>query len=207
MPTLHEWLVGIGGGFAASVLLFLVLFTLRPRLRISTRITKLLSDGPAPEYRYRVKIVNRSFRSCVDVSVHVFLVTQRTVPGKKIGKTAILSTLESMGESRAIGFYPGYRPWDKDAHYAQRLRLNAHCIGRWEADDNQYLLIRVVARDGVSGFPRVFSKEYRLATQLVEGKTFVGGRSTRVVTYAQRGGRQDPQPAVTPPSHGEEPTH
>lgn len=203
MENIDAWAVGIGAGFVASLLLFVVLLALRPRLAISTRISKLLSDDPYPVYGYRIKVVNKSRRSAVDVSVRVFLVQPREIPTERPGEAGIVINMHPAGARREGGYYPGYRKRDKLQHYAQRIRLHPDTIRAWEADESRYLLVRVVARDGVSGFPKAFSQEYRFATEVIEG-TFADGRALHIIDYEPRGraeARQPmiPQAAVQPP--------
>lgn len=183
---MDAWAVAIVGGLGASILFLVALSLLRPRLTISHEISRTPTDGPVGEVRYRIKVVNKSRRSCVDVLVKGYLVRRRDVPGEKDGQISSCYVLKSVGLRRSEGFIPGYRKRDHAAHYAQRIRIDDATMIEWGADSDRYLLVRIVARDGVTGFPRSFSREYKLGSQVHDG-TFRAGISTAIVPWTRRG--------------------
>jgi hypothetical protein len=175
--------VGVAAGVVASVVFLLVLSALRPRLKISTAIAKTATDDGNPEFRYRFKVVNRSRRSCVDVKMSAYLVRSRLVPDGRNGH-AITRVMRRVDLRRSGEVIPGYRRKDINCSFAQRVRVADETITAWHTSDQQvYLLIHVVARDGWSGFPRLFEREYRLGSQVQDG-TFEAGRSFKIVPWS-----------------------
>lgn len=179
---MENLLTGVVSGFIASIIFFTVLATMRPRLAISECISRTQADQNDPPFRYRIKIVNRSRRTCVDVEISAFVVRQRKVPnGSASGTVDVARRINLRRDHRSV--IPGYSRGDDRALYAQRVRFDEEAVRVLEHPDQQYeLLVRVTARDGVSGWPRVFERRYALANAIVNG-TFEYGRSLQVVPW------------------------
>lgn len=192
-----EWLqsiaLGVIGSLVASALYLAVMLSLRPRLGVSSVITRTPTDNGAPTFRYRVKIVNKSRRDCVDFLVRAYLITEWTIPGARDGEFGVNRVFKPINLSRREGGpLPGYRRSDRAGSYAVRIRFEESAVQVLNAaEQNQYILLRVSAKDGVSGFPGTVSREYRLATQISNG-TFAFGRSMKVVEWLP------PSPAPLP---------
>jgi hypothetical protein len=136
----HDLTVGFVSGIAASIAFWLIMFTLRPKIAISTHIAKELVGTTS---KYRIKIVNLGRRAAEDVEVRVFVV-------KEIDEGVDhLNVVEVDGKS---GYTLGrYSRRDESTRYARRIILKDFDPEASWTDDTQQLLIRVYARDGVSG--------------------------------------------------------
>jgi len=178
-----DLITGTIAGLVASVVFFTLLTVLRPRLEISPCIAKTETGDETPTHRYRIKIVNKSFRSCVDVEVAAFTVRTRTVPAQKQGTHGQVSVMAQVDLKRSPrSVIPGYRPRSSRAPYAHRIRFDEETVNVLHPNsDQQYeLLVRVTARDGITGFPRMFEQRYALHNQIKDG-TFIFGKSLDVV--------------------------
>ena len=106
-----DLITGTIAGLVASVVFFTLLTVLRPRLEISPCIAKTETGDETPTHRYRIKIVNKSFRSCVDVEVAAFTVRTRTVPAQKQGTHGQVSVMAQVDLKRSPrSVIPAYRP-------------------------------------------------------------------------------------------------
>lgn len=181
MPT---WLLGVLGGFVASAAFLLVLSLLRPRLLISPQISKLKTDNGDPPYRYRVKIVNKSRRSCVDFTVRAYIATEIVIPKENDGQHGKNTVLKSLDIRRDGSTYiHGYRKNDQDGKYAVKIRFDESSVQEIKgAGSQKHIVLRVYARDGFSDFPKIYEQRYKLSSQICEG-TFAFGRSVKIVNW------------------------
>ncbi|MBW0018789.1 MAG: hypothetical protein JO236_14760 [Mycobacterium sp.] len=70
-----------------------------------------------------------------------------------------------------------------DAPHAQRVRIKTEHIDEWQrSGQRKYIMVRIVAKDGVSGFPAVFERRYVLANCIQEG-TFITGDSLDIARW------------------------
>ena len=84
-------------------------------------------------------------------------------------------------------YIAGYKRGDSAAKYAQRFRVDESIIKELvTADQDRYIVIRVIARDGVSGFSKVKEQEFKLAGNIQDG-TFESGKSLKVVPWVPHG--------------------
>lgn len=170
--------VGSASGVIGAAVFLVILSLLRPRIRVSPIITAEPTGRSDRPFQYRIKVVNRSPRPCVDVSIRAWRVVEHTIPAKKEGKFGKRRVLKEIDLKRHNGgMIAGYRPFDDNASYAKQVRFAESAIGVLTEKTGAYLLVEVVARDGWSGFPKSCRREYRLNTQIEYDKTFAAGRS------------------------------
>ncbi|MDT5344541.1 MAG: hypothetical protein QOE52_3725 [Mycobacterium sp.] len=192
---MSPWQTAFLGGVAASVMasvIFLTLLTLlRPRIQISEFIVK--RNNPNGQTDYLFKFVNRSWRACVDVEVQGFIVTEWLLPANPQGtKTAPNRTMHPLELARRGSYVHRRRLIFKVPHapYAQRVRIDSEHIQEWQqSNQRKFILVRIAAKDGVSGFPKVAEMQYQLATCVKEG-TFITGDSLEVTEWVD--------PAINP---------
>lgn len=202
MPTwLQGFLGGVGASLLASVLFLGVLASLRPRIAISEYIAKRRNpeDG---KIEYLIKFVNRSRRSCVDLQLNAYIATETQLPANAKGtETAANRTMKALELAKRGPFVHGRRKDNADAPHAQRVRIKTEHIDEWQRSrQTKYIMVRIVAKDGVSGFPAVFERKYVLANCIKEG-TFITGDSLRVTTWKDPA--VDPSDLDTPDTGGQ----
>lgn len=185
---LESFAVGAISGLVASAVFFGVLACLRPRLKISPIIAKTRTDHDDPEYRYRIKVINKSWRACVDVHVSAATVRKRKIPkvgGEDHGPVFVARSIDVQRSRSSV--IPGYRWRSTEAHYAQRIRFTESAVALLSDHDQTYeILVRITARDALSGFPRTFERRYALASAVKEG-TFCWGRSLEIAPWPGEG--------------------
>lgn len=181
---------GVVAGFIASAIFFVVLALVRPRLAISPCIARTPTDDGEPEYRYRIKVVNLSRRACVDVNMTAFTVRSRKVPSTTEGEHGTVRVGKAVDlRRRPGGVIPGRTRRNVDATYAQRIRFDESTVNLLHDDDQRYeVLVRVTARDALSGFPRTFERRYALGSAIKDG-TFAFGKSTEILPWTKQQAR------------------
>lgn len=173
--------LGIAGGLVASLIFLLVLSMIRPRLKISTQIAMVPAKSPSTAHEYRFKAINRSRRACLDVDILAYIVTTKTIPSEKEGKFGTHRYLKEIDLLRHQGaMVPGFRRRDPADKYAHLIRFEESAVKELQkVNPKGFILVRIVARDGWTGFPRMFEREFRLPTQIVPG-TFASGNSLKI---------------------------
>lgn len=158
---------GVGASFVASVVFWLALFRVRPKIVISDKIAKGLTDDG--DTAYRIKIVNKSRRSAVDLHVAVYRDTYRNVPDGQVHRLKPLKIRSTPGY-----MLHGYRCRDAESRYALRLRIDEDVDQVWTDDSIQSLVVRIYARDSMSGAYRHFEHAYTQRTCITPGSFHKG---------------------------------
>lgn len=180
--------LGVLGGLIASLVFLLTLSLVRPRLQISPEIAMVPAEGPGEENEYRFKAVNRSRRACVDVDILAYVVTTRPIPAKKQGKFGTHRFLDPIDLRRHQGaMIPGYRRSDEAQKFAHLIRFEESAAKvlhkAHKAESSAFILVRIVARDSWTGFPRMFEREFRLSSQIRTG-VFSSGSSFEIHPFS-----------------------
>jgi len=162
-----EIITGVIVGLVTSVIFLYALSRVRPRFQISERIAKRIT--PSGNTQYLVKILNRSRRSAIDIRARLHLMTPTMAPGGVVLRSKRLEL--SRGELFEL---PGFSRKDQEARYAFRFLTEEHLEDLWE-DESQYLRFRLFASDSLSGFGRVFVRDFHMKrVSVVEGDFEVG---------------------------------
>jgi len=160
-------LLGILGSVIASGIFLLALRELRPKLDISSNISKWSDDEGL---RYYVKLINRGKRKVVDLRFEFLLVTKKSIPGGELSSTKPLT----LKNDRAF-ILPEFEKKTERALFARRIIVLDDIDALWDQDAQQYLIFRVYAHDEVSGLARLFEQEYRTKRNtIVEGEFHFG---------------------------------
>jgi hypothetical protein len=140
-------------GLITSVIFLLFLFNIRPSIKISDKVCKRKFDKP-PGYKYTIKVINKSFFSMYDVDLYLALVTQSNVGnGTNVIKRDIVLT------SKHLSHIPCKRKSMKNAEYAFLVNTYEDLDKIWQGDQVK-IVFELSARHSLSGFSRVFVKEY-----------------------------------------------
>lgn len=162
-------LIGVVSGVVASIIFTITVRILRPRVVISDLIAD--EDGV-----HRIKVVNRSRRDLVDVSVHVYIERSVSMPGDisnqvrtRIGTRFNLDMLPGRNR-RTIN--------ERRARYARLIRLDPTFRAIWSSKGEHFpVLFVVTGRDAISGVTRSFEKRYGEPSLSVRAGVFKPGDS------------------------------
>jgi hypothetical protein len=168
----HFWfplILGVAASGAASIIFWLALFRIRPNIAISDKIAKGKTDDN--QTAYRIKLVNLSRRAAVDLHVSIFRDTLRNVPDGEVHRLKPLAIRSTPGH-----MLHSYRKKDPDSRYALRLRIEDDLDAVWTDDDVESLVVRIYARDSMSGAYRHFEHVYRKKSVIKIG-SFHKGKS------------------------------
>lgn len=169
---IKDVVIPIAIGVLSSVLFLLLASRVRPRIVISDHIAKMPPDGCVRSLEgYAIKVVNHSRRSATEVHARLALVRKLTVAGGQINQTdeflLVKDTLfELPGKSR------------DPENSAFRFITYQDIESQWTA--TTYMLFTISAKDALTGFGRVYSKEYYLPRDALRAGTFAVGHSMEI---------------------------
>ncbi|SBS78737.1 hypothetical protein MHPYR_60225 [uncultured Mycobacterium sp.] len=166
---------GVLSSSVASVVFWYLLFRLKPKLEISPQIAR--AEGKNGQPVYRIKVVNKRRRSAFDITPFVYLdEIKKTVEGEN-KKNHFLERLTVNGSSSF--FLHKYSKRDDDARYARKLLILSDIDGMWDTEQKYSVVIRIFAKDGVSGAIWQDEKRYGVWDCIVDGE-FEWGRSLKI---------------------------
>lgn len=165
--------IGVLSSFVASLIFLLFLTRVRPKIEISDKIAKSVS--PTGEPIYRIKIINKTRRSIINVKAELQLVTPTVTPGGIIQKTKTIPLKRS-----EIMEISKFDLKDKTAGYAFRFVIYENLEELWKDETRSFLRFRVYAVDSLSGFGRVFVKEYHTKRNSIKEGDFEFGNSLEI---------------------------
>lgn len=157
-----EILINIVCNIIASLaFLFIVLYTLRPKVEISEYICKQINDyETSPQFIYVFKIINKSRFSAFDIQLELFKLEQYRVTAKGINNRINLVPL-------VVNHIKHIPPFASTAHchkssfasHALVFRTNVtleHILNK----ERETLQLQVTLRHGLTGLSRVYQKDY-----------------------------------------------
>lgn len=170
-------LLGFGVGVASSVLasiIFVLFFSrIRPRIDISEKICRSKADEGDGE-DFEIKIINRSRVPCVNLRAELQLVKQIIVPS---GYVQIWEDVELVRPNPMQ--IEKYDRKDQYGLYAFYFRARQNLEELWADDTTSFLRLRVFATHSLSGFSKVFVRNYFKKSVLARGE-FVSGDSFEI---------------------------
>jgi hypothetical protein len=157
---LENLFIGVVSGVVASAIFLLLLFTLRPKLVFSN----LIAD-PEGGAKFVFKILNKSKYAALDLEIQVSIVTPYATPG---GETVWAHQDISLRKNTLFEL-PRFSKNDIEAKYALRFSTQQNLRSICNSA-SEYVVVKVKARHGLSGFSRVFSKKYHPKTDIAVGQ-------------------------------------
>ncbi|MEP4531864.1 MAG: hypothetical protein ABJ004_02180 [Cyclobacteriaceae bacterium] len=190
MDFLYEYLVrneeAITASLVASALFTLILFSLRPRISISSNIAKYYNNKDNQIY-YLIKIKNRSvFFRVYEVKAKLYKVSSLST------NNTSLNTIEDEIELKRSEFWmvSSFYFWHFLQWFKPDKRLNQRtdycCVFGTKTDleqllkDNKHVMVEVYARHPLSGFARVSKMVFQHDTNIKEGH-FLSGNTFRIM--------------------------
>lgn len=146
----------LGGTIAAFLFLFLVLYTLKPKIKIAPFLGKI--QNPAPGF-YIFKFVNKSFFSAHEVKVELYKIRKIPAGGGNHSNEHEKITIINGN----ITHIPKRPFW-----WWQKRKDHPHCIvvrspdnlNEILQDDLNGILLRVSLKHGLTGLAGVYEQEY-----------------------------------------------
>lgn len=170
-------LLGFGLGIVSSIIaatIFVLFFSkIRPRIEISEQICRSRADDGTGE-DFEIKIINRSGFPAINLRAELQLVRQVVVPEGYVqiwDDVALIRPNPLQIEK--------YAKKDQQGMYAFYFRTLENLDELWKDDTTSFLRIRIFATHSLSGFSKVFVKNYFKKSVLVLGE-FTAGDSFEI---------------------------
>ena len=172
MEILLSFALGAAGSLIASAVFLAVIRNYRPNLIISPEIAKI-SEPSRTEYT--IKILNKGKRSVINLKFELLIVTNKFVPDGTLSSTKKLK----LEKDYAFVLCP-YSKKDRDAKYARRIYMTENLDKLWADDDQSFIVFRVYGHDELSGFAKLFEKEFRKKKVVIKEGEFHFGDSFEI---------------------------
>jgi hypothetical protein len=177
MSTGDFFLSMLASLIASFVFLLLILFLLRPALKISNNIV-LTCDDDGKDC-YRIKFYNTSIFSAYDADVSLIALEDR--PAEPKGKHIYYQDLKLAKSNFTVIFRWLPMVLTKTyAHNCTQVKTYEDLTGILK-HPNKSLQIKVTLRHGLTGLSKTFVKNYHTEAVLEKGK-FAFGNSFKVIT-------------------------
>jgi hypothetical protein len=164
--------IGIIGSLIASFVFLTFLTRLRPNLKISPVIAR--GSRLDRDKVFRIKVINRSKRDVIGVRAEMHLMETAGITGGPIHHSTPISLLRS-----ELLHIAAFKRNDEDAQYAFRFVTEDDLDALW-SKSSQYVRISIYATDSLSGFGRVFSRNFHNKKSEIEDGDFRFGDSFAV---------------------------
>jgi hypothetical protein len=149
-------IIGVLSSFVASFIFLLILTRIRPAVIISDKIAKT-EDSTTGDVIYKIKIINKTHRSIINVKAQLRLITLVAAPGGLIEQNRTIPL-----RTDYIMELPKFNLKDKNVEYAWRFNVDGNIEKLWNDDERSFLRFKIFATDGVSGFGRVFNRDFHI---------------------------------------------
>ncbi len=167
---------------ASIAFLFIVLYTLRPTIRICDKISKqrnTFNDTPPTDHTYVFKFVNRSWHSSFDINLELFVLEEYRATAKGRNRRMKPITLKRNHIKHVPSFsYDRSSKKRESAPHAILFRTNENLEEILTAQEKT-LQLQVTLRHGLSGLSRVYHKDYINISDVKQG-VFKFGNSTEI---------------------------
>lgn len=162
-PLATSIITGVISGLISSAFLYVVLFRIKPNLKISDDICRDIHDG-----KFRIKIVNLTHSNLVDVKY--------TLHACYCSGDGIIDILEIPPVKSKLEFVQAYSTNEEDSDYAIRLSYD---LSSFMSADYNYFLFTFYAKHSISGTATFVRKEFK--KEQIKCGQFETGKSTKVL--------------------------
>lgn len=167
-------IIGVLSSFVASLIFLIFLTRIRPNIIISDKIAKN-TESITGDVTYKIKLINKTPRSIMNVKAQLKLVSLTAMPGGIIEENITIPL--KINEIMEI---PKFDLKDKNAEYAYRLTTIENIEKLWEDDAQSFLRFKISATDSLSGFGKVFYNDYYVKKISIEEGGFEFGNSFNI---------------------------
>ncbi|MGA2824360.1 MAG: hypothetical protein ABSE72_12640 [Bacteroidales bacterium] len=170
---LESVVIGVLSSLVASLIFLFYLTRVRPKIEISDQVARTISASG--KTIYRIKVINKSRVPIINIKTQLHVMRPTTVPAGiiYISKDITFQQSEIMELSK-------FDTQDKTAAYAYRFRSYDALDDLWSEDSQSYLRFRIRATHSVSGFTRVFRKDYYTRRNSIMYGEFDFGNSMKI---------------------------
>ena len=181
----NDWTIEIAGSLILTILGFLVIQFLRPRVKISDNICKTI-DSKTGKVSYKIKVINRSFFfRLIDIHFELTLLKPKSSPkGMNLAIKQIdlisnhvwyLSRRKLVSQKSDYATYAIVITVDKLMHMEDEKDL----LEFWKSEDNMFLDFKVIAKNNFSGITSISHKKFDHYSSIKEG-LFQHGNSLEI---------------------------
>jgi len=175
--TYQDFLLSIASSLIASIIfLFLILFGLRPKIKISNIIVLDIDENN--EECYRIKFYNTSIFSAYDVNVDLIELEER--PAEPFGKHVYYKKIDlTRSNFSVIQHWLPSMMCKNYAHHCTQVKTYSKVRDTLK-DNHRSLQLKITLRHGLTGLSKNFIKNYHTDASLIKG-AFEFGNSFKVV--------------------------
>lgn len=162
--------LGISSSIFASFIFVFYTSRMKPKIIISDKIAmEKKLDG---SYDFFIKIINKTRFNIINVRAEV-----RFIDPQNISKGVVRVTRNLKLRNGSVYDISKYNKKDDDAMYAYWFRIEEDIRGMWNG--RSYIRFKVYAEHSLSGFGKVYTMNYMMPTDVIEGR-FVFGDCTDI---------------------------
>jgi len=172
MSIISSLITGFVSAICASTVFVLMMYGLRPKLKLSSKIAKTTFNGKTV---YAFKVVNIGTRDACSIDAELFIIQPHPVEGGTgyniIELPLVRRKLFHMRPLSKIG--------EKFGGKFEFITIE-DLEAEWSKFQNSYLLFRVYAQDSISLFSRVFTSEFESQEDTIVAGRFAKGASMKI---------------------------
>ena len=172
MTILASLVTGLVSSICASIVFVFLMYTLRPKLKLSSKIAKTSFEGKTV---YAFKVANMGTRDAYSINAELFIIQPHPVEGG-IGYNIIELPLV---RRKLFHIRPLAKIGDKFGGVFEFITIE-DLDAEWRKFENSYLLFRVYAQDSISMFSRVFTAEFDAPEAAIVAGRFAKGASMKI---------------------------
>jgi hypothetical protein len=167
-------LTGFISALFASAVFVYMMFRMRPKLQLSTKIAKTTIAGNTV---YAFKVINAGTRDAISVIAELFLIQPHVVEGG-IGYNIMEIDLV---RNKLFHMRPLKKVGDKFGAVFEFITTE-DLESEWDGFKNSYILFRVTAQDSVSQFTHVFTSEFNSSDDAIVCGRFGKGANMEIAS-------------------------
>ncbi len=170
-------IIGIFSSLIASFIFILCLFRIKPNIVISDSVAFCKSKIDQKD-TYYFKVINMENRLVINIQAKLFVITTVNGPGgvNKYYKQVMLVT------DKLYELEPNCSR-DETAQYHYMFATKEDLTALWQNDSNQHLRFQIIATDPITGFSKVFKKDYTKRNSIKKG-IFQTGASLEIKEFS-----------------------
>lgn len=159
---------------SSFLFLFIVLWVLKPKLRIAPFICKYQSPYPGEGEMYFLKVVNTSYFSAYDIRAELLQIRRVSVPPKASSNRRLTTlTLKKSNLTYIPNFVPGWLR--KEAVHCMILRTDED-LQKILSDDGNTIEFHLTLKHGLTGLTKLYKHEYCDSTEIKMARYSYGTR-------------------------------
>lgn len=170
----NNWVAEIAGGLITSIIFLVIVYYLRPSMKVSKKIVYNEDDK-----RYQIKVINNSWFKVLDLYFEAYLIEPYQVPK---GQNLHLKPLK-LKNNRFSYLRGKYWFWEKNRNstHAITVSFEDDLSANWD-EKKQFISFKVIAKHGLTGFPGIKKEHYNHKGTVIETGSFEWGDSLEIIS-------------------------